>query len=381
MDIVRSTATYEAWLALQLRGEIVVADIQAKRKLMAKNRLRFMRATYWRWAERILDICPQLAGAPAVPAVGDIHAENFGTWRDREGRLIWGVNDFDEAAEMPYVIDIVRLATSAAIAVDGRIDPGEIAERIVKGYRKGLGNPKPIFLDHKQARLAAKFEVGKGARRDFWRDFDPDRRVDRQEPAPPPDYVVALRAYRPEANVQFVYWRRTTGGGSLGRPRWVASGLWRGAPIVREAKAIVPSGWARRYGPEPPDIVLRDIANGPHRSPDPWYHLRGTILVRRLSPNNRKLEFGNGEDPEDLVTRRILPLMGRELAAIHLGGATSASTIRKDLKRRSRKPQWLVEAVDQATEFIAREHAAWKCAYATIDFAGWDARLKRQNAP
>jgi uncharacterized protein (DUF2252 family) len=23
--------------------------------------------------------------------------ENFGAWRDVEGRLIWGINDFDEA--------------------------------------------------------------------------------------------------------------------------------------------------------------------------------------------------------------------------------------------------------------------------------------------
>jgi len=32
-----------------------------------------------------------------VLAVGDLHVENFGTWRDAEGRLIWGVNDFDES--------------------------------------------------------------------------------------------------------------------------------------------------------------------------------------------------------------------------------------------------------------------------------------------
>ncbi len=49
-------------------------------------------------------------------AVGDIHVENFGTWRDAEGRLVWGVNDFDDAARMPYAIDIVRLATSAVLA-------------------------------------------------------------------------------------------------------------------------------------------------------------------------------------------------------------------------------------------------------------------------
>ena len=61
----------------------------------------------------ILNVCPDLANAPSVLAVGDIHLENFGTWRDAEGRLVWGVNDYDEAAEMPYILDLVRLAVSA----------------------------------------------------------------------------------------------------------------------------------------------------------------------------------------------------------------------------------------------------------------------------
>ena len=52
-------------------------------------------------------------------AVGDIHLENFGTWRDADGRLVWGVNDFDEAAEMPYALDLIRLATSALVARQG----------------------------------------------------------------------------------------------------------------------------------------------------------------------------------------------------------------------------------------------------------------------
>ena len=42
--------------------------------------------------------------------------ENFGTWRDTEGRLVWGVNDFDEVARMPYALDLVRLITSVLVA-------------------------------------------------------------------------------------------------------------------------------------------------------------------------------------------------------------------------------------------------------------------------
>ena len=76
----------------------------------------FFRATFYRWVQVWSGICSELVSAPEVLAIGDLHVENFGTWRDREGRLIWGVNDFDEAYPLPYTNDLVRLAASAEIA-------------------------------------------------------------------------------------------------------------------------------------------------------------------------------------------------------------------------------------------------------------------------
>jgi uncharacterized protein (DUF2252 family) len=115
MGIVAANRTYEAWLTKQLRGGMVSGDLDRKHAKMSESPFSFLRATYWRWAEKILEVCPDLAGAPPVLAVGDIHLENFGTWRDQEGRVVWGVNDYDEAAEMPYLLDVVRLATSAVL--------------------------------------------------------------------------------------------------------------------------------------------------------------------------------------------------------------------------------------------------------------------------
>ena len=99
----------------QLGNDIVAGDLHTKHLRMAEAAFPFLRATYWRWAETILDICPEFKGAPSVLGVGDLHLENFGTWRDVDGRLVWGVNDFDEAAEMPYPLDLVRLAASALL--------------------------------------------------------------------------------------------------------------------------------------------------------------------------------------------------------------------------------------------------------------------------
>lgn len=46
---------------------------------------------------------------------GDLHAENFGTYMDAQGRLIFNVNDFDEAYVGPFTWDIKRTAASIAL--------------------------------------------------------------------------------------------------------------------------------------------------------------------------------------------------------------------------------------------------------------------------
>src|SRR3954469_18057038 len=162
MDISSSTDQYESWLAAELGSEILKKDLKKKRKEMAAGPFPFLRATYWRWAEMMPSLCQKLdlGTAPHALAVGDIHLENFGTWRDEDGRLVWGVNDHDEAAEMPYVLDLMRLATSALVARSDRHGKADadaaaaIAAPMLEGYAKGLGKPRPCVLDGKHAEEA-----------------------------------------------------------------------------------------------------------------------------------------------------------------------------------------------------------------------------------
>jgi uncharacterized protein (DUF2252 family) len=82
-----------------------------------------------------------LADQPADPFVteqssrvwiqGDLHAENFGTYLDSTGRLVFDVNDFDEAYVGPYTWDVRRFAASMAlIGYDKAMGDGEIRELI-----------------------------------------------------------------------------------------------------------------------------------------------------------------------------------------------------------------------------------------------------------
>src|SRR5438046_9425068 len=112
-SIVRATRDYEAWLASQVR--VVRPGLQAKHKLMAEDGFSFLRATFYRWAQLFPALFAKLARAPKVLGVGDLHVENYGTWHDTEGRMVWGSTDSDCAFPYPYTNVMVRLASSAEL--------------------------------------------------------------------------------------------------------------------------------------------------------------------------------------------------------------------------------------------------------------------------
>jgi len=343
-----SLRDYERWLKGRLRGDVWEQDLAHKHDRMRETAFVFLRATYWRWAETILTICPALAGAPPVAAVGDVHLENYGVWRDVEGRLTWGINDLDEAAEMPYAIDLVRLATSAILSRSGaRPSRSAICGDVLSGYLKGLSNPGAFSLDEEHLGLRALFAVSEDERTRFWKKVD----ALTADPRVPRPYRSAILGRMPgDDAVVEMFARRRAGVGSLGRPRWVGVARWRGGRVVREAKAVVPSGWTRAHSRGPAATAVT-IVGGRYRAPDPWYSMTDTVVVRRLSPNSRKIE-GKAQAAQ-LVKENMLRAMGRELASIHLGGANVAQRIRKDLSRRG--TGWLEEAAGTAAEFVAEE--------------------------
>src|SRR3954463_13339901 len=103
---------------------------------MRESSFAFLRGTFYRWFYHFAAVPDDVRSAPSLLIVGDIHIENFGTWRDAEGRLAWGVNDFDEAEVLPYTNDLVRLCTSVVLATDA--SPARVCVRVLKGYEHSL---------------------------------------------------------------------------------------------------------------------------------------------------------------------------------------------------------------------------------------------------
>ena len=170
MSFVAENTAFEAWLRQQC--QVVEKDLHAKHKKMSASPFDFLRATFFRWAGTIAKICPDLATSRAVIAVGDIHVENFGTWRDVEGRLVWGVNDFDEAAVIPCAFDLVRLATSVRLAPDPQVSNRDSVDAILDGYRRGLKARRPTLLDEQETWMRPFVACSDEERAKFWKEVE-----------------------------------------------------------------------------------------------------------------------------------------------------------------------------------------------------------------
>lgn len=379
---VDANRSFEDWLRDRLT--IVEKDLVVKHERMAVAAFPFLRATYFRWVQTWPKLCPELAAAPSVLGVGDLHVENFGTWRDADSRLVWGVNDFDEASYLPYTSDLVRLATSACLSIGkARLKRKEVCSAILKGYRNHLKDGGAPFLLAEQnldLRRLAETQIKNADK--FWRKL---RKAALPLEPPPVDAVNLLEQSLPSfaagvssggaAGVAIAYeiLHRQAGLGSLGRQRFVALSSWHGGMLAREAKPLVAPAclWDDPKTPRSKIVVPLVIASAV-RCPDPVMRFseNNTWMVRRLAPDCIKIEIQDAAAGDvDLLSAEELPgllrFMGAETANIHLGTPGACDIIALDLERRLRdNSKWLQDAVAVMLEQIAKDHAEWSAFWA-----------------
>lgn len=352
-SFVSDNTAFEAWLGQHC--DIDRDGLELKHEKMSDDPFPFLRATYFRWATTIGRLCPELAKAPGVLAVGDIHIENFGTWRNVEQRLVWGINDFDEAARMPYPFDLVRLVTSARLASGKKIRPRTIARAILAGYRQGIKDPRPTLLDQERTWMNKFLRTTEAERLEFREDMKKLRTreglTEKKVPAPARHGLMEAlpKGLAPE------FARRRAGAGSLGRPRFVAIAEWHGGLVVREAKAQVPSAWDWAHARRGARSRLIDAARSVSRSPDPHLEADGHFVFRRLAADANKIELKDLD--EEALEANLFETMGFDLGSFHGGNPTDARAIMKDLPRRG---IWLHHAAEQAEEQVLRDHEEWE---------------------
>jgi uncharacterized protein (DUF2252 family) len=297
MDIHQATRSYETWVRRHI--PVRAKDLELKHQRMRESPFVFLRGTFYRWLQRWAEDAATLADAPRVLAIGDLHIENFGTWRDAEGRLVWGVNDVDEACHLPYTHDLVRLASSTLLAIEvdhfTTISARDACGAILDGYTASLeeyGNPVVLAERRRWLRHIAINRLRDPA--EFWEKLALLPVASGTVPAK------TLRAVVPAASEPMRIVRRIAGVGSLGRPRFVAIAKWSGGLI----------------------------------------DCRGIDLETV---------------PDDRDELKLLRAMGWETANLHL--ASARDRILKDVRRRP--SNWLVKSAARMTETVFRDWRDW----------------------
>jgi uncharacterized protein (DUF2252 family) len=75
-------------------------------------------------------------GARRIWIQGDLHAGNFGTYLDAGGRLVFDVNDFDEAYVGHWTWDVLRLCASLGLLGWQKALPDESIDDLVETYAR-----------------------------------------------------------------------------------------------------------------------------------------------------------------------------------------------------------------------------------------------------
>src|SRR3954453_12748890 len=143
-------STHAGWEQPAVRRDpVAVLEEQAKTRVPELVPIRYGRMlispfTFYRGAAAIM--AADLAAVPRTSLraqlCGDAHLSNFGVFAAPDRRLVFSVNDFDEALPGPFEWDVKRLAASFAVA--GR-DRGLGAKQravanlaVTRAYRKAM---------------------------------------------------------------------------------------------------------------------------------------------------------------------------------------------------------------------------------------------------
>ncbi|MEH3112405.1 DUF2252 domain-containing protein [Pedobacter terrae] len=129
--------------------------IRLKYSAMLENAFRFYRGTCHLFYERIASL-KTMPKSPVGWISGDLHLENFGSYKGDNKLVYFDLNDFDEAIKAPVLWEVVRLVTSIFIAFQTLEIDGEqamnMATLFLKSYGSTLIGGKAMDLDPRTSR-------------------------------------------------------------------------------------------------------------------------------------------------------------------------------------------------------------------------------------
>jgi uncharacterized protein (DUF2252 family) len=124
--------------------------LQLKYRAMRSSAFTFLRGTCHLFYDR-LPRSGVFKSAPAVWVCGDLHLENFGSYKGDNRLVYFDINDFDESALAPASWDLVRFMTSLLIGADSLSIDNDTAQALCRifldAYASALMLGKPYWVE------------------------------------------------------------------------------------------------------------------------------------------------------------------------------------------------------------------------------------------
>jgi len=139
----------------QFNTGLLPEKVQLKYEVMAENAFRFFRGTCHLFYEDLAAAEP-LPLSPLAWICGDLHIENFGSYKGDNKLVYFDLNDFDEGLLAPASYETVRMVTSIFIAFDNlEIEQAKalnMARLFLKSYSATLAKGKAISIEPRTAK-------------------------------------------------------------------------------------------------------------------------------------------------------------------------------------------------------------------------------------
>lgn len=127
--------------------------LSIKYRYMTENMFRFYRGSCSIFYEDLVH--QKLPFTPVTWISGDLHLENFGSFKGDNRVVYFDLNDFDEAVLAPAGYELVRLLTSIYIGFEslklGRNKAIHLSKLFLKSYSNTLASGKPDYVEPQTA--------------------------------------------------------------------------------------------------------------------------------------------------------------------------------------------------------------------------------------
>jgi Uncharacterized protein conserved in bacteria len=131
---------------------------QLKYRKMQANPFVFLRGTCHLFYVRLPEMA-LLQDAPLTWSCGDLHLENFGSYKGDNRQVYFDINDFDEAALAPCTWDLVRFLTSVRLGMSdsdsdhqsGQTEGNHLGLLFLQAYSRALALGKARWVEKETA--------------------------------------------------------------------------------------------------------------------------------------------------------------------------------------------------------------------------------------